>query len=74
MSSAWGNSWGKSWGNSWGSIAVAVPAGGIVKYRNYEDEYSRASLLQYQRMRRQRMLEDEDIVAIIIAITQSRLN
>lgn len=74
MASAWGNSWGKAWGNSWGSIAPTVKAGGIVKYRNYEAEYDRVALMQYQKIRRQRMLDDEDILAVIIAISQRFMN
>ena len=48
-----------------------TPAGGIVKYRDYEEENNRIALMQYQRKRREQQIEDEDILAVIIVIARS---
>ena len=50
-------------------IPPVIQAGGIVKYRYYEqEENDRLALAHYQRKRREAMIEDEEILAVVIAI------
>ncbi|MFZ2541123.1 MAG: hypothetical protein WAW75_05035 [Gallionella sp.] len=72
--------------SGYGAYDVAVPpvvppvvtpstqVGGIVKYVQHADRDNRTALMQYQRKRLEQQIEDEEILAIIIAISQRTLH
>ncbi|MFZ2540160.1 MAG: hypothetical protein WAW75_00135 [Gallionella sp.] len=55
-------------------VPPSTPAGGIVKYVQHADQDNRTALMQYQRKRLEQQIEDEEILAIIIAISQRTLH
>ena len=56
------------------STTASTPVGGIVKYVQHADRDNRTALMQYQRKRFEQQIEDEEILAIIIAISQRTLH
>ena len=56
------------------STPASTPVGGIVKYVQHADRDNRTALMQYQRKRLEQQIEDEEILAIIIAISQRTLH
>ena len=55
-------------------VPPSIPVGGIVKYVQHADRDNRSALMQYQRKRLEQQIEDEEILAIIIAISQRTLH
>lgn len=55
-------------------VPPSIPVGGIVKYVQHADRDNRSALMQYQRKRMEQQIEDEEILAIIIAISQRTLH
>ena len=55
-------------------VPPSTPAGGIVKYVRHADRDNRTALMQYQRKRLEQQIEDEEILAVIIAISQRTLH
>ena len=56
------------------NIPPPTQAGGIVKYTHHADRDNRTALMQYQRKRMEQQIEDEEILAVIIAISQRTLH
>ena len=55
-------------------VPLSTQSGGIVKYVHHSDQDNRTALMQYQRKRHEQLIEDEEILAIIIAISQVTLH
>ena len=87
MASAWGTSWGVSWGSSWGATAdvvIVVPAVPkkeevSVSGSDFSSKVSvdrkpilqRLQLKEDDSLRKQLLLEDEELISIVGLLIQS---